>query len=42
MINAIFIVSGLVTMIQATRMVRLPVVQGTSAAFDALMIGGMS
>ena len=38
MINAIFIVSGLVTLIQATRLVRLPVVQGPSAAFDALMI----
>ena len=38
MINAIFIVSGLVTLVQATRLVRLPVVQGPSAAFDALMI----
>ena len=33
MINAIFIVSGLVTLVQATRLV-----QGPSAAFDALMI----
>ena len=38
MVNAIFIVSGLVTLIQATRLVRLPIVQGPSAAFDALMI----
>lgn len=37
MVNAIFIVSGLVTLIQATRLVRLPIVQGPSAAFDALM-----
>lgn len=38
MVNAIFIVSGLVTLIQATKLVRLPIVQGPSAAFDALMI----
>ncbi|WP_085524781.1 solute carrier family 23 protein [Tuberibacillus sp. Marseille-P3662] len=38
MINAIFIAAGLVTLVQATRWVRLPVVQGPSAAFDALMI----
>ena len=28
MVNAIFIVSGLVTLIQATKLVRLPIVQG--------------
>ena len=38
MVNAIFIVSGLVTLIQATKLVRLPLVQGPSAAVDALMI----
>ncbi|MCP3027665.1 solute carrier family 23 protein [Halobacillus sp. A5] len=38
MVNAIFIAAGLVTLVQATRFVRLPVVQGPSAAFDALMI----
>ena len=38
MVNAIFIISGLVTLVQATRLVRLPIVQGPSAAFDALMI----
>lgn len=38
MVNAIFIGAGLVTLTQATRLARLPVVQGPSAAFDALMI----
>ncbi|GEB75479.1 purine/pyrimidine permease (plasmid) [Levilactobacillus brevis] len=38
LVNAIFITSGLVTLIQATKLVRLPIVQGPSAAFDALMI----
>ncbi|UQS87441.1 purine/pyrimidine permease [Nicoliella spurrieriana] len=38
LVNAIFIASGLVTIIQATKLVRLPIVQGPSAAFDALMI----
>ncbi|MCZ8516939.1 purine/pyrimidine permease [Paenibacillus filicis] len=38
MVNAIFIAAGLVTLTQATRLVRLPIVQGPSAAFDALMI----
>ncbi|CAM2918582.1 solute carrier family 23 protein [Paenibacillus sediminis] len=37
-VNAIFIGAGLVTLVQATKLVRLPVVQGPSAAFDALMI----
>jgi uracil-xanthine permease len=38
MVNAIFIGAGLVTLSQAAKLVRLPVVQGPSAAFDALMI----
>lgn len=38
LVNAIFIASGLVTLIQATKLVKLPIVQGPSAAFDALMI----
>lgn len=38
MINAIFIASGLVTLTQATRLARLPIIQGPSAAFDAVMI----
>jgi uracil-xanthine permease len=38
MINAIFIAAGLVTLTQATRLVRLPIIQGPSAAFDTLMI----
>lgn len=38
MVNAIFIAAGLVTLTQATRLVRLPIVQGPSAAFDSLMI----
>lgn len=38
LINTVFIVSGLVTLAQATRLARLPVVQGPSASFDALMI----
>ncbi|WP_245566397.1 uracil-xanthine permease family protein [Tuberibacillus calidus] len=37
-VNAIFIAAGLVTLIQATKLVRLPIVQGPSAAFDSLMI----
>ncbi|WP_207652408.1 solute carrier family 23 protein [Desulfosporosinus sp. FKB] len=38
MVNAIFIAAGLVTLTQATRLARLPIVQGPSAAFDTLMI----
>jgi uracil-xanthine permease len=38
-VNAIFISAGLVTLIQATKLVRLPIVQGPSAAFDSIMIG---
>lgn len=38
LVNAIFIVSGLVTIIQTTKLVRLPIIQGPSASFDALMI----
>jgi NCS2 family nucleobase:cation symporter-2 len=37
-VNSIFIAAGLVTLIQATRLVRLPIVQGPSAAFDSIMI----
>lgn len=39
LVNAIFLAAGLVTLAQATRLVRLPVVEGPSAAFDGLMIG---
>lgn len=47
MVNAIFIAAGVVTLTQATRLARLPIVQGPSAAFDTLMItagktGGLS
>ncbi|WP_081416029.1 solute carrier family 23 protein [Peribacillus kribbensis] len=38
MVNAIFITAGLVTLVQATRLVKLPIIQGPSAAFDSLMI----
>jgi xanthine/uracil permease len=38
LVNTIFIVSGLVTLTQATKLAKLPIVQGPSAAFDALMI----
>ncbi|XJZ28836.1 solute carrier family 23 protein [Bacillota bacterium Lsc_1132] len=37
-VNAIFIAAGLVTIIQATKLVRLPILQGPSAAFDSIMI----
>lgn len=39
LINAIFLAAGIVTLVQSTRLVRLPIVQGPSAAFDGLMIG---
>jgi NCS2 family nucleobase:cation symporter-2 len=39
LVNAIFLAAGLVTLVQSTRLVRLPVVEGPSAAFDGLMIG---
>ncbi|KIL42351.1 uracil permease [Gordoniibacillus kamchatkensis] len=38
LVNAIFIAAGLVTLTQATKLARLPIVQGPSAAFDSLMI----
>ncbi|HYK74537.1 MAG TPA: solute carrier family 23 protein [Pseudoneobacillus sp.] len=38
MVNAIFIAAGLVTLVQATKLVRLPIIQGPSAAFDSIMI----
>jgi xanthine/uracil permease len=37
-VNAIFIAAGLVTLTQATRLAKLPIVQGPSAAFDSIMI----
>jgi NCS2 family nucleobase:cation symporter-2 len=37
-VSSIFIVAGLVTFIQATKLVKLPIVQGPSAAFDSVMI----
>ncbi|MBM7691670.1 NCS2 family nucleobase:cation symporter-2 [Peribacillus deserti] len=37
-VNAIFITAGLVTLIQATKLVKLPIIQGPSAAFDSIMI----
>lgn len=37
-VNAIFIAAGLVTIVQATKLVRLPILQGPSAAFDSIMI----
>ena len=39
LVNAIFLAAGIVTLTQSTRLVRLPVVEGPSAAFDGLMIG---
>ncbi|HEY8694692.1 MAG TPA: solute carrier family 23 protein [Chloroflexota bacterium] len=39
LVNAIFLAAGLVTIVQSTRLVKLPVVEGPSAAFDGLMIG---
>jgi uracil-xanthine permease len=39
LINAIFVAAGIVTLTQSTRLVRLPIVEGPSAAFDGLMIG---
>jgi uracil-xanthine permease len=39
LVNAIFLAAGVVTLIQSTRLVKLPVVEGPSAAFDGLMIG---
>ncbi|RUS48703.1 uracil-xanthine permease family protein [Cohnella sp. AR92] len=38
LINAVFAAAGFVTLLQATRLARLPIVQGPSASFDALMI----
>jgi uracil-xanthine permease len=39
LINALFLAAGIVTLVQSTRLVRLPIVEGPSAAFDSLMIG---
>lgn len=38
MVNAIFLAAGIVSLIQSTRLVRLPVIEGPSATFDPLMI----
>src|SRR5262249_5376266 len=38
LINAVFVAAGLVTLTQATRLAKLPIVQGPSASFDALVI----
>ncbi|MGG0738558.1 solute carrier family 23 protein [Niallia taxi] len=38
LVNSIFIAAGLVTLLQAARFVKLPIVQGPSAAFDSIMI----
>ncbi|TWE08054.1 NCS2 family nucleobase:cation symporter-2 [Neobacillus bataviensis] len=37
-VNAIFITAGIVTLTQATKLVKLPIIQGPSAAFDSIMI----
>ena len=39
MVNAIFLAAGIVTLVQSTRLVKLPIVEGPSAAFDGLLIG---
>jgi xanthine/uracil permease len=39
LINAIFLAAAIVTLVQSTRLVKLPIVEGPSAAFDGLMIG---
>jgi NCS2 family nucleobase:cation symporter-2 len=39
LVNAVFLAAGLVTLTQSTRLVRLPIVEGPSSAFDSLMIG---
>ncbi len=38
LVNAIFIAAGLVTLTQATKLAKLPIIQGPSAAFDVLLI----
>lgn len=38
LMNAVFIAAGAVTLTQATRLARLPIVQGPSASFDTLII----
>jgi NCS2 family nucleobase:cation symporter-2 len=39
LVNAMFLAAGLVTLTQSTRLVRLPIVEGPSSAFDSLLIG---
>ena len=37
-INTVFVIAGIVTLLQASKLARLPIVQGPSASFDSLMI----
>jgi NCS2 family nucleobase:cation symporter-2 len=39
LVNTMFLAAGIVTLTQCTRMVKLPIVEGPSTAFDVLMIG---
>ena len=39
LVSATFLASGLVTFVQSTKLVRLPIVQGPSSAFSPLAIG---
>ena len=39
LLTATFLGAGFVTLVQSTRLVRLPVVEGPSSAFDALAVG---
>jgi uracil-xanthine permease len=39
LVNTMFLAAGIVTLTQSTRLVKLPIVEGPSTAFDALMIG---
>ncbi|MFH5773191.1 uracil-xanthine permease family protein [Paracoccus sp. NGMCC 1.201697] len=39
LVSATFLAAGLVTLVQSTRLVRLPIVQGPSSAFSPLAIG---
>jgi xanthine/uracil permease len=39
LVNTMFLAAGIVTLTQSTRLVRLPIVEGPSTAFDALLIG---
>jgi NCS2 family nucleobase:cation symporter-2 len=39
LVNTMFLAAGIVTLTQSTRLVKLPIVEGPSTAFDVLMIG---